>query len=109
MSGPVENAYRFRAPRDLTLVRQDRRVDVVANSAGETGSVRSADLPPYYRTLFELQLAAYRTARNLVQACDIAVMTGMPVHEDMVAAWVTARRRWHQMRHELRISQKGSA
>jgi beta-glucosidase-like glycosyl hydrolase len=84
-------------------------VDVVANSAGETGSVRSAELTPQQRALFELQLAAYRAARDLVQACDIAVMTGMPVHEDMVAAWSTARNRWRWMRRDIRTNQRGPA
>jgi hypothetical protein len=94
---------------DIWPIRQDRRVDVVANTDGETGSVRSAELTPRQQVLFELQLAAYRKARDLVQACDIAVMTDMPVHEDMVAAWVAARSRWRMMRHELRLSQKGPA
>lgn len=108
MSGPVENAYRFRAPTRTSLVRRDRRPVVVANSAGRTGPVRVTDLPDLLQDLFALQLAASRAAIDLVRACDESALTGQPVHPDLVTAWLDARGSWRWML-DIRLIEKESA
>lgn len=108
MSGPVENAYRFRVPRHPSLVRRERRPAVIANSAGRTGPVRVTDLPPELQDLFELQLAAVRAAMRLVRACDEGNLTGHPVHPNLVAAWHEARGAW-RWKLDNRLIEKESA
>ena len=97
MSGPVENAYRFRTPRNPSKVLRERRPDVIANSAGRLGPMPYPDLTPGQQALFEAQLAAYRAGIHLIRACDLAALIGQPVHPDLVAAWLAARNAWRWM------------
>jgi len=97
VNGPVENPYRFRKARHPYQILRERRPDVIANSAGRTGPIRYDDLSSGLQDLFERQLNAYRLGRALVRAADEAVLTGQPVHGDLIAAWVTARNAWRWM------------
>ena len=97
MSGPVDNPFTFRPETDPAKILQERREDVIANSARTP--VRYADLTPSQQGLFERQLTAYRAAIHLIRACDEGALTGQAVHGDIVTVWLLARARWHQARN----------
>jgi hypothetical protein len=99
VSGPVErDTYRLWAGRRTLAALQERRPNLIANSAGRNGPVAYPDLTPDQQSLFEQQLAAYRTALHLIRACDTALLTGLPVHADLAVKWLAARNSWRLMR-----------
>lgn len=68
----------------------ERRPALVANSA--TGrSVLYDRMPERERLRFDVQLAAYRAAVDMVRATTQNATYGVPVPHDVVVAWNTAR------------------